>query len=360
MPDWTLVLAAHTGTALAELSIVPTLRWEENRPAQVTFPLPHDTAHAELLYSALGSGLPQLRAYLDGDLKFSGRFAPLQESSDQDTSQATVTFKSPLAGLESRFRASAVTYTAEDQGDIAWALIADENARGETGLVEGTITATVDRDRTYELGKQILEALIQLGEVENGVAFWETPLEPEDSAGALAEFNAGPRPGIDRSTFIKFELGDGTLDNCISVQREIKLPINRASVVGDGVSASSGDSDSVTKYGLWEAFETLSDVTEVATVSARAAAMVVPDPIQIVTFEPDPAAAPRPWDEWWLGDTVSFKADRDALQISTTARPRALEIVLDDQGNETAWHVEWGDQRPLGRVFRERLRTLLR
>jgi hypothetical protein len=359
MPEWTLVLAAHTGAALAELHVVPTLRWEENRPSQVTFPLPHDMAEADQLYTALGSGLPQLRAYLDGDLKFSGRFAPLQESSDQDTSQATVTFKSPLAGLESRFRATEVTYTADDQGDIAWALIEDENTKGATGLIEGTITATVTRDRTYEAGKQILEALVQLSEVENGAAFWETPLDPITNGGALAEFNAGPRPGDDRSAFVKFEVGDGTLDNCISVQREIKLPVNKATVFGDaGSSGSSSDAASQAKYGVWEATETRTDLT--GSLSERASAMLVPEPVQIVTFEPDPAEAPRPWDEWWLGDTVGFKADRDALQISTTARPRAIEIVLDDQGNEAAWHVEWGDQRPLDRVFRERLRSLTR
>jgi hypothetical protein len=360
MPEWTFVLATHTGAALADLNVVPTLRWEENRPAQVQFPLPHDTDHAEMLYSALGSGIPQLRAYLDGELKFSGQFAPLQETSDESQSVATVTFKSPLGRLEQRFRDADVTYTGIDQGTIAWNLIADENTKGATGLVQGTITATVTRDRTYEEGKQILEALTQLSEVQNGGAYWETPLDPEDNAGALAEFNAGPRPGTDRSSFVKFEVGDGTLDNCISVQREIKLPVNRATVLGDAGSVDRAENlNSQATYGVWEALESIPDATGVA-LSERSNALIVPDPVQIVTFEPDPVNAPRPWVDWWLGDTVSFKADRDALQISTTARPRALEIVLDDQGNETAWHVEWGDQRPSSRVFREGLRTLLR
>jgi hypothetical protein len=363
MPEWTLVLASRVGVALADLNVTPVMRWEENRPMTIRFPFPHDMRNASRLYEILDGGLPQLRAYLDGDLKFSGRFAPLEEKSDDSESQATVTFKSPLGMLEQRFLATDLTYTGIDQALIAWSLIGTENTKGVTGLIQGSLELTVARDRTYEARKQVLEALVQLSEVQNGVTFWETPLDPNDNAGALAAFNAGPRPGVDRTASVKFEMGEGTLDNCISVERQIGYPVNRATTVGDGtppLTSVQQDTDSQAKYGIWERVESMSGVTIQATLDARALEMLAPNPVQIVTFQPDPAEALRPWDDWWLGDTVSFKADVDALQIATTARPRALEIELDDQGNETAWRVEWGDQRPLERVFRERLRALTR
>lgn len=363
MPEWTLVLASRTGVALADLSVTPVMRWEENRPMTVRFPMPHDMRNAERIYEILDGGLPQLRAYLDGDLKFSGRWAPMDEASDEQTSQATVTFRSPLAMLEQRFRNTEITYTGIDQALIAGGLVSDENVKGATGLTIGSLELTVTRDRTYEIRKQILEALVQLSEVDNGVAFWETPLNPVDNAGALAAFNAGPRPGVDRSASVKFEMGEGTLDNCISVQRQIGYPVNRVTTVGDGtppLTSVRQDTASQARYGIWERVEAMSGVTVQATLDARAQALLVADPVQIVTFEPDPAEALRPWDDWWLGDTVSFKADVDAMQIATTARPRALEIELDDQGNEIAWRVEWGDERPLERRFAERLRVLTR
>jgi hypothetical protein len=368
MADWNFVLASRTGAALVDLSVVPTLRFEENRPSTVTFALPHDLDDASVLYDELQNGLPQLRAYRDGVLRFSGRFSPLEEATSQDQSEATVVFKSPLAGLEQRFLEVPLgPYVAADQGTIAWELILNENnTKGATGLTLGTITPTTARDRTYGAGKQVLEALVQLSEVIGGVYFWEAPLDPTTNSGALASFNAGPRQGTDLSADITFQVGFGTLDNCLTASRQIGLPVNRATVYGGGDTPPfyiAEDAGSKATYGVWEVWETLSDVTELATVTARAQELLKPSPPQTVTFEPDPAEAPEPWIEWWLGDTVSFKADRDAFQVITTARPHALEVKLDDQGNEVSWSVEWGDQRPvrfpeLFRAMRRRLSAL--
>lgn len=368
MAEWNFVLASRTGAALADLAVVPTLRFEENRPSTVTFALPHDTPDASVLYDELQNGLPQLRAYRDGVLRFSGRFSPLEESTSQEQSEAAVVFKSPLAGLEQRFLAfEPAPYVAVDQGTIAWDLINNENTtKGATGLVLGTITPTTARDRAYGASKQILEALIQLSEVIGGLYFWETPLDPTTSDGALASFNAGARQGSDLSADVTFQVGFGTLDNCLTATRQIGLPVNRATVYGGGDPPPfyvATDTGSIATYGVWEVWETLSDVTELATVTAKAQELLKPFPPQIVTFEPDPAEAPEPWVDWWLGDTVSFKADRDAFQVITTARPHALDVVLDDQGNEIAWRVEWGDQRAirwpdLFRTLRRRLSAL--
>jgi hypothetical protein len=43
-----------------------------------------------------------------------------------------------------------------------------------------------------------------------------------------------------------------------------------------------------------------------------------------------------PWDDFWLGDTVSFFGLRGAFSEDVTARINKITVVVDDEGNEAA------------------------
>lgn len=346
--EWVLVLADHTGAEIAAIDATATLRFELSRASHVEITLPHDEPTAAYLYAALGNGLPQLRAYRNGILVFSGRWAPSTDDSGETDSSGKVRFRSPFATLESRFTAATVTYTAQDAGLIATDLIATTNIESPTGLIPGLVQATVNRDRTYE-HKQIAEAIQQLTEVDGGFDFLEVPLDPTESGGALARLDIVASAGASQPSFIRFEKGPGTLDNCVSVNRQMLLPVNRATVIGaEGVAPQTvQDTGSITTYGLHATVQSFADVTETATLLAKATALLQTEPPQVVTFTPDPASAPQPLEDYQLGDVASFKCDEDALQIAVEARVRAIEVDLDESGREAAHRVEWGDQRPV-------------
>jgi hypothetical protein len=230
--------------------------------------------------------------------------------------------------------------------------LAATNALAPTGLAAGTLTPSKLRDRTYEPGKQIAELIVQMTEVIDGCEFIERAIDSDPAI--LAALDIAGTFGQDRSDEVRFELGQDTLSNLLGFEREIVLPINHATVTGqEGDATTPGpapqvvqDAASIAKWGLYEATLALSDVTQAGTLLERAQALIRPDPGRTVTLSPDPTQAPQPWDEWWLGDTIGYLVDEGALVDAGTARPVALEITLDESGNETAWKIEWGEQSP--------------
>jgi hypothetical protein len=349
---WTLLLDDHTATEVAELAVIPTMRWEIGRATSVTFSLDQDTEAAGELAGALANGIPQLRAYRDGQLRARGHWYPQQDTADAEQATAQCTFRGPFARLETRHLRAALTRTQIDQGQILLDALAATNAIAPTGLIGGTLTPSKLRDRAYEPGKQIAELLVQMTEVIDGPEFIERP--SDNNPETLAMLDIAGTLGQDRSDTVRFELGPDTLANLLGFDREIMLPVNRATVTGqEGDATTPGPAPqvsqaeaSIAKWGLYEAVLALSDVTRESTLYERARALIRPDPARTVTLTPDPTQAPQPWDEWWLGDTIGYLVDEGALVDAGTARPVALEIVLDESGNETAWKIEWGEQLP--------------
>jgi hypothetical protein len=84
----------------------------------------------------------------------------------------TVTSFSFLEMLNHRITGAIKSFSNTDAGDIAWELIDDSQNEtdGDFGITQGSIETTVDRDRTFN-DKNIMEALVQLSEVNNGFDF---------------------------------------------------------------------------------------------------------------------------------------------------------------------------------------------
>ena len=75
--------------------------------------------------------------------------------------------------LAKRFTATPYTFSGIDAGTIGWTLINDTQnlTDGNFGITQGVIQTSVNRDRTYEIDKNIYQLLVQLSEVQNGFDF---------------------------------------------------------------------------------------------------------------------------------------------------------------------------------------------
>ena len=62
-------------------------------------------------------------------------------------------------------------------------------------------------------------------------------------------------------------------------------------------------------------------------------------------FQPDPDLAPQPWIDYWLTDTIGFLCDSYQLQIDESAEIVAVEIDLDENLQEVAHRLEYGEPR---------------
>ncbi len=136
----------------------------------------------------------------------------------------TLTFKGWLSYFERRFITK--SYTGTDAGAIAWDLIntAQAETYGSIGITQGTINATVNRDRTYS-NDEITKSLIHLSnsQIINGFEFEITNSKV---------LTVKSRLGSDKP-YLVFDKG-----NIKSWQADYKLSLlltNKVKVLGEGI-----------------------------------------------------------------------------------------------------------------------------
>jgi len=347
VPSYGFALADNVGTILGDVRAPLTLSYARNRDPRVEVVLDVEEDAASLLVDALQDGFPRLKAWrraegeTTGELILNAPWAPTKRSAADDdqgvVGRMHAQFRGPFATLERRFTAASRVFTATDAGEIAWTMIEETNsADGSTGIIEGTIEATVSRDRTYE-HKQLAEAVVQLTGVINGFDFEVAPL---DSGATIGEFNVYESQGTDRSvaalgeTAVVFEYGPGTIGNVRSYKDETTYPVNKVRVIGaNGLTGTASHAPSIDKYETCMTLEQAIDVSEQATLDAKASALLRPEPVVVVGFQPDPELVPQPWDDYWIGDTVQFRARHGCIDLDLAVRINGITLMCDEEGN---------------------------
>lgn len=341
---WNWLLADAAGTALAELTGAAgrALTFKRNVFTEVRGALSHEDPAATILLNALATtGIPTLRCYRNGGLRFNGYLAPFQEDAAEQSILSFV-FRSPFARLIGDnqgtgrfvdFLFPGTTYTAQDAGSIAQSLLIITNSTsGATGLIAGTLQASKNRDRAYGNSNiNIGQAITDLTNVLDGFDFEEQYLE---SGSTLAQLNIYANQGTSRPN-ARFEYGPETLANIASLQRTTSPPINQTTVVGaNNLRAFGTDAGSQATYGVWPALYTASDVSEATTLQDKANALLRPLPVKTLSFTPDALLAPKPWDDFGIGDTVPVYIKRGALVQDVSVRVNGFTVVIDENGNE--------------------------
>jgi hypothetical protein len=339
-----VILQDRSGVEVASLEIAHTIRFEISQAVSIVFSLGYDERGASELLSMLPDQTPRLQAYRNDNLVFSGWWMPQTESLDgTDNDGIQCEFRSPIARLETRYLAGNQTFSSTDAGDIAWQLIRDTNAEGDTGLVKGVLQPSINLSRSYKTGQQLGEAVNGLTQVNNSFQFTEIALPV--SSGALCSFNTFSSLGRDLSKTVEFEYGTGTFSNVLSVGRTYSPPINRSIATGGTATVPSVavHHESQAAYGLYTTYNDFSsNVNNQDHLDQLAASFIQPNAIQEVTFEPDVESTPQPIDDYWLGDRVSFRAVQDGLLIELEPQITAIEIDRDGDGVELAHRLEFG------------------
>lgn len=220
-------------------------------------------------------------------------------------------------------------FTSEDQSDIAWALIAA--AQAETGggmfLARGAGEVTgVNRDRTYEAGKSIGEALSQLAAVIDGFDFDTGPDGTFDvyypQRGVIRDFTA--HLGATVSTLSR-RLDADNFANAIRFNgADSTTPQER--VAADITTR---------REGRWDAQVGDPELTVQSTVNERADATLAERddlrPTYTATLKPGAWNGPE---NLWLGDTCRLVARSGRLDINTTVRVEEITVTVGDDGGE--------------------------
>jgi len=273
--------------------------------------------------------------YRDGTLRLRGK---IWEPLIYRANSVSVEVRDPWFTLEHRRVRTTTRYTATDAGTIAWNLINDQNSLSTTRIQQGTITASVSRDRTYERGKQVAEAIKQLSEVINGFYFRFDPVD--DTPGTHAELVVMPATASGTTLAgVKFEFGEETISNIEDYEVSVFLPRNRVTSVGaplegEGeITAVATDAASVTTYDLFDEEASFATVETTGTLQEHADEEVRADPIKTYSLSLGPDA-PMLWDDFDVGDIISFYIENGELTETGTARVVEATVEVTDEDSE--------------------------
>lgn len=356
------VLADHAGNALGELTTASARKITavRNQPREAVCTISHDDPQYEQLLTEMQAGVPRIKVYRDGGLWLHGYLAPFQETAE-DTSQVQLRFRDAFGRLlgdgpgRGRHLAASVTYTALDAAQIAKDLVEDNNANEyPSGIVTSTTTGkdgidvvavfepTVTRDRTYQAGQNIGEAIVNLTEVLDGFDFEVLPVDPAaadwpDVTGVLAVYAS---QGQDQPDVV-FEYGPDTLRNVTRFARSTQHPVNRVVALGAaGLATESQDATSIITYGGWPLLVSYPDVVESATLQGHGDALLRPGWTQTITFNPEPDLAPVPFVDYGIGDTVRMNARRGGLLVQSSPRINQIAVTIDDNGRDVLHELQ--------------------
>lgn len=236
----------------------------------------------------------------------------------------------------------------------------------EHGIIAGSLPATFTRDRSYEPGKEIWEALKQLSQVISGPDFELQPLDRTD--GVIAQLNTfHPQQGEDRSATVRlqYRLGRNNASEC-TYEPDGHSVVNHATIIGQVLSSQTPPVytaqllSSRDTIGTWEYYGGRDDISRLSTVQEHARAIVAAQafPPDVVTITPaiagpfegfayrgakrigglgiPPLFGPRSNTnaKYWVGDSIGVQAKRGRVFLDEAMRVIEAKVAeADDAGN---------------------------
>lgn len=301
-----------------------------NAPGSFSATLPLDHAHGcGIDAEALSPGRVAVFIERDNVCLWSGILWTMEL--DVKANSARLNGEGWLSYFRRRFIKADLSYTATDQTTIAAALIdyAQSATGGDVGIVTDPTATGVLRDRSF-VGterKEIGEAVEQLAEVRDGFHF--AFVSDRQPTGFRTRFVTG-YPETGRPTDVVFDLNsnmelltatvDGTaLTNSVEIRG-----------AGEGAAAltyTAEDATSFTTTPLLETVESFTDVSEVATLTAKAQHRLNlgRSPLVIPTIKVDPDGDP-PLGSYFTGDRVRVRGRLGILDLDADFIITSVEV----------------------------------
>lgn len=346
-PEYNFVLCNLAGAAQADITNAAgkQITYTRNSYHEAKLTLSHLDTSAAIFEALRRTEMPTLKVYRNGVLCFCGGLAPYGDAYDGSPGNGllNLVFRSPFSRLlgfgagNGPLLLTPTMFNNVGQTTIASSLLATANTNWATPLALGTVTATgVNRTVTWPAGANVGQCILDLANTVGGLEFFD------NCAGASfstqGQLDIATTIGVDRSG-AKFEYGPTTLANISSLSRTVTPPVNTCYAIGaDGTVVTVTDAASQAIFGWLVQSEVRADIVDTTLLTNRASALLRPKWSRIVQFTPDPALAPRPFDDYNIGDTVRFLARDGSLTDgdTTPVRVNAFTVVVDDNGNEAA------------------------
>lgn len=313
--------------------------WILNGAASIAGTISTTTAPSKVTRANLDPGRSAIHVERDGVIVWSG----ILWTARADVASAVVEVGGE--GWWSYFRRRLVrvtrTYSAADQLFIARDLInyAQAQPGGNVGVLVGTETSGVGRDRTYYSyeRKGIAEAVEQLAAVTNGFDF---AIDVAYESGVITKRFRPAYPRRGRTTAIVFELGT----NLESLSQEIDATrqANQIDAIGAGegdamLIATATDTSQLASYPLTEDVIALKDVSVTSTLVGHAALEVaarVAPVMRLPTLVAHQASPDVSLGAFITGDTITVKGSDGYVSVNEQMRIMEYATSVDVNGRE--------------------------
>lgn len=331
MAVWSWVLGGPppSGVRLRQLTKARgrTVTWRLDGPATAQFTI-NGRSDEALGVIALAT---DLTIYREGGKVFRGRVGPETDDIGADRHVSQFTFLDYRAMLGFRQTGTAgAAYTATAAGVIALNLITTSQALagGDWGIAAGVGCATgTVRDKTIDPGKPIVEAINEMGRLDNGYE-WEI-----DADLKLNLWH--PRRGASNGVVLDYR----GLVSRVNRQLDPKDFANSELVTGaQGLTPAAAVTAGIgtDPRGRWELSAGFPSIIEQATLNARSTWVLA----QASTLRPTYTVVLRPG-RWlgpshiWLGDTVTLAIKSGRLSLADPFRVAEISVQPGEDGTET-------------------------
>lgn len=221
-----------------------------------------------------------------------------------------------------------VEYIGTDQGLIAWGLINTANSDESTGISQGTIPTTKNRDRHY-YNQNIGEAITNLSGVLSGFDFEIT----DDRV-----FNVYSVKGEDKTGSVVFEYGRNIKN--VKIIHDFTKPTTRAIVLGEATGETTlqrverNDLALQASYGLRESVLQEMDVSGLTTLEDKGDAMILKYGQKLIQISFDLVGNTFSINNFDVGDLIRLRIKHGIFNIDTDYRVFQWEVVADSNGSE--------------------------
>jgi hypothetical protein len=231
--------------------------------------------------------------------------------------------------LGDRYIAAGTELAALEAAQMAWALIAATQSLplGDLGILKGQLDDSVARTKVWDTPTQVLTAIRELAEMDDGFDF---AVEP-DLAGDY-RFNVWhPRRGADRGVVLEADRNVGSISPTWDASPgRIANDVTVAGV--DQVSVTETDAASAAAYRLRQRYLSISDADDATVLGSRARGELTRDaqvrPTGKVTLLP--GAPDANLDAIGLGDVVEMDFDAGWARFQGPYRVLGIDVDLPD------------------------------
>lgn len=327
----TFKLRNSSGTLLGEL-VSARSRWVNlalNQAGAAGFTLDLTDPYA----SSIIAGNSTLECWRGSDFIFSGRCTVDEVTLEGDNESIVVSAMGWFNLFEKRLYAKFTTkkFTAIDEGEIAWQLIAASQAEtgGNLGITKGTIQASANATISY-LQKPIKDAILELAAGENGFNFEITPNK-------VFNVYAPTKGSVKPNAVFYYPI---TVFR-ISRSKDSAAVFNAILGLGKIVGANQKkkyleDAASIALYGRNEKTATWSSINDLTNLSRHVQGELNRRKNIVPVFKvfANSENAPDYPTDFSLGDKVRLVIDAKSLTDSVLLRVLGINFTIDDRGLE--------------------------